>query len=340
MKKIHFSKNQKPLVVAEISANHCGSKKSFLNHIEEAHKCGADLVKIQTYEPQDITLKSKNNYFKIKKGIWKNKYLWDLYKKAQTPYDWHYDAFKLAKKNGINLFSTPFSVRAVNFLEKFNVPLYKISSLEMNDFNLISNIARTKKYIILSTGAGNIGDVKKVLKFINKYHNKVIILHCVSSYPTNIDQANIARILDLQKSFKNNLIGLSDHTSSIYSSLSSIPLGCVIIEKHFKINNKIRSEDSSFSLNQKDFKKLVEYRDLIYKSLYLKSIKKNSSLKFLKRSLFSKKEILPKEKLTKKNIVSLRPKIGIDASQYFKIIGKKVKKRIKKNTPIFYKDIF
>ena len=339
MKKVHFYKNQKPLIIAEISANHCGSKKSFLNHIKVAHKCGADLVKIQTYEPEDITLNSKNNFFKIKKGIWKNKYLWDLYEKAHTPYDWHYDAFKLAKKNGINLFSTPFSPKAVNFLEKFNVPLYKVSSLEMNDFSLISSIARTGKYIILSTGASDLKDIKKVLNFINRYHNKVIILHCVSSYPTNLEQANIAFIKDLQKNFKKNLIGLSDHTNSIFSSLSSIPLGCVMIEKHFKINNEIKSEDSSFSLNKNDFRKLVTYRDLIYKSLYKKSAKKDNSLKFLKRSLFSKKEILPRTKLTKNNIVSLRPKIGIDSSQYFKVIGKKAKKKIKKDMPIFFKDI-
>lgn len=339
MKKIHFTKNQKPLLVAEISANHCGSKKSFLNHIKVAHNCGADLVKIQTYEPQDITLKTKADNFKIKTGIWKNKYLWELYEKAQTPYDWHYDAFKLAKKNGINLFSTPFSVKAVNFLEKFNVPLYKVSSLEMNDFNLLSKIAKTRKYIIISTGAGELKDIKKVLNFINRYHNKVVVLHCVSSYPTNLEHANIARIKDLQKKFKNNLIGLSDHTSSIFSSLSSIPLGCVIIEKHFKINDKVKSEDSSFSLNQNDFKKLVEYRDLIYKSLYAKDIKKNDSLKSLKRSLFSLKEIRPHEKLTKKNVISLRPKLGIDSSQYFKVIGKKAKKKISKNMPIYSKDI-
>ena len=116
----------------------------------------------------------------------------------------------------------------------------------MNDFSLISSIARTGKYIILSTGASDLKDIKKVLNFINRYHNKVIILHCVSSYPTNLEQANIAFIKDLQKNFKKNLIGLSDHTNSIFSSLSSIPLGCVMIEKHFKINNEIKSEDSSF----------------------------------------------------------------------------------------------
>ncbi len=329
MKNFRFTKNQKPLIVAEISANHCGSKKSFLKHINAAHQSGADLVKIQTYEPQDITLKTKSNSFKIKKGIWKNKYLWELYEKAQTPYDWHYEAFKLAKKKRINLFSTPFSINAVNFLEKFKVPLYKISSLEMNDFNLISRIAKTKKYIILSTGASDLNEIKKTIRFINKFHNKIIILHCVSSYPTKIEEANISRITDLKKTFKNNLIGLSDHTNSIFSSLSSIPLGCVLIEKHFKINDRIKSEDSSFSLNQKDFKKLVNYRNLIYNSLYFKKNKKRSSFKFLKRSLFSKNEIPSNEKLSKKNVISLRPKIGIDASQYFKVMGRKTKKKNK-----------
>ena len=183
-KNFSFDYKKKPLIIAEISGNHAGNKKKFLNLIIKASQNGADLVKIQTYEPDDITLKNLN--FKIKKGIWKGKELWELYKKACTPYEWHHDAFKVAKKYNINLFSTPFSLRALNFLERKKVNLYKISSFEITDLNLINEIAKTKKPIIISTGLSTISEIKQSLKVINRYHNKVIILHCVSEYPTKL----------------------------------------------------------------------------------------------------------------------------------------------------------
>ena len=186
-KKLAISSRLRTLIIAEISANHCGSKKSFLKHILAAHKFGADLIKIQTYEPQDMVLK-KN--FTIKEGLWKKSNLWNLYRKAQTPFDWHYDAFKLAKKYKFELFSTPFSVRAVNFLKKFKPNLYKISSFEITDHNLITEIAKTKKPIILSTGMSSIKEIKSALKIIKKYHNKIIVLYCVSGYPTPLKDIN------------------------------------------------------------------------------------------------------------------------------------------------------
>ena len=186
-KSLIFSNKRRPMIIAEISANHCGEKKQFLKLIEKAHASGADAVKIQSYEPEDITIKSKNKKFKIKDGIWKGKYLWDLYVKTQTPFRWHKDAFNLARRKKINLFSTPFSLRAVDLLEKNKVKFYKIASLENDDEMLIKKIAKTKKPIIISTGASSFEVIKKSLKIINKFHNKVIILHCVSNYPTSIE---------------------------------------------------------------------------------------------------------------------------------------------------------
>ena len=142
-KKINIEEKQAPLIIAEISGNHCGKKSLFLNHIKLAAKNGADLVKIQTYEPEDITI--KNNNYKIKNGIWKSSSLWSIYKKACTPFEWHREAFRLAKKIGITIFSTPFSIRAVDLLEKLKVPLYKISSFEITDYKLIKYIASKKK---------------------------------------------------------------------------------------------------------------------------------------------------------------------------------------------------
>src|SRR6056300_1700894 len=165
-----FSPKNRPLIIAEISGNHCGNKKLFLKHILEAKKSGADLVKIQTYEPEDLLVNKKVNLKKLAKGTWKGKSLWQLYQQSCTPFSWHEDAFKLAKKNNIVLFSTPFSIRALKFLKKFNPPIYKISSFEITDYELIKNIAQTKKPIILSTGMSNVYEIEKAIKIIQKYN--------------------------------------------------------------------------------------------------------------------------------------------------------------------------
>ena len=176
-RKILISKNKAPVIVAEISGNHNGKKSLFLKHIKAAAKAGADMIKIQSYEPKDITINQKNKHFIIKQGIWKNKYLWDLYKKAHTPFSWHKEAFALAKKLGVVIFSTPFSPRAVDLLEKLKSPIYKIASFEITDLNLINYVAKTKKPIIISTGMATEKEIKKAINIIKKYHSKIIILH-------------------------------------------------------------------------------------------------------------------------------------------------------------------
>ena len=338
--KIQIGNNLRPLIVAEISGNHCGNKKKFLNHIKVAKESGADLVKIQTYEPEDIT-SNKNKYY-IQKGLWKSKSLWSLYNKAHTPISWHKDAFRLAKKLKIQLFSTPFSIRCVDILEKFKVSIYKISSLEITDYNLIKYIASKRKPIILSTGSANINEIKKAVKIINKYHNKIILLHCISKYPTKEENAQIRSINFLRKKFKKNLIGLSDHTKDIFSSLASVPLGAVLIEKHFKTDEKLKSVDSNFSIDPIKMRNLKRFSEQMFISLGEKKFKnfkiENESL-FFRRSLFAKINIEKGERFSEKNIVSLRPLIGVGAENFFKIIGKKSKNKIKAGYPILRKNI-
>lgn len=333
--KINFSYKKSPFIIAEISSNHNGNKLRFLKLVESACKSGADLVKIQTYEPDDITLSKKNKLLKIKKGIWSGKYYYELYKKACTPYDWHAPAFKIAKKYKKIIFSTPFSIRAVNFLEKLKVPIYKIASFEITDYNLIDYIARKKKPIILSTGMANIKEIKNAIKIIEKYHKKIVILHCVSNYPTKMRDTDLKKINILKNKFKKYSIGLSDHTNNIYSSIASIPVGVCAIEKHFTIDKK-KTPDSLFSINPKMMNDLkdasVELFNSLKKNRKEKVIHKN--LKF-RRSIFAKKNILENEKITNQNIICLRPKIGLCASKYFKIIGKKAKKNINAYEPIF-----
>ncbi len=341
-KNLFFDDTKPPISIGEISGNHKGKKSIFLKHILAAHSAGCELVKIQTYEADDLTLSSKQKNFVLKNGIWKNIDLWTLYKKAQTPYKWHKTAFDIARKKKINLISTPFSIKSLNFLKQFNPPIYKISSFEITDLRLIHEIAKLKKPIILSTGLASIVEIKKALKTINKFHNKVVIMYCVSGYPTPNKEMNLNTISTFKKIFPKNLIGLSDHTNSIESCLASIPFGIVAFEKHFKLNDKIISPDSKFSISTKKMTQLNIQKKKFFSFLgknnkFLKNSEKKSLI--FRRSLFALNEIKNGDKFSSKNICTLRPKIGICASNYFKIIGRKSRKNIKKNSPIYFKDV-
>lgn len=335
---IRISYKHKPAIIAEISGNHGGSKKRFLSLIKSACLNGADLIKIQTYEPQDITLNKNYGKFKIKDGVWKGEKLWDLYKKACTPFSWHDDAFKIAKKYKKIIFSSPFSLRAVDLLEKYNCKLYKIASFEITDHKLIKYIASKKKPIILSTGMASIKDIDHAIKIINRYHDKIIILHCVSNYPTKLKDINLHRIKFLKKKFKKYFIGISDHTDNIYSSIAASTFNIVAIEKHFKLDSK-KTSDSDFSILPNQLKTLKECIDGISSSLINQIQKADIKNKSFRRSVFAKKDIKKGEKITIKNIDTLRPNIGICASKYFKLLNRKVKKNIKKNEPIFEHNI-
>ena len=331
-----------PIIVAEISGNHNGNKTSFLKHIKTAAKNGANMIKIQTYEPHDITLKNFNKKFIVNAGIWKNNSLWNLYKKAHTPFSWHADAFKLCKKLNITLFSSPFSKRAVDFLEKFNVPLYKIASFEITDYDLIDYVAQKRKPIILSTGMDSILEIKLAIKIIKRYHNKIIILYCVSGYPTKEADSNLNNIKKFKEIFKGFNIGLSDHTDNIFTSLASTTFGVSLIEKHFIISKKMHSLDKKFSIDKDQLKLLSEGVKKTFWSLgdskkKLNKIEKNN-LKY-RRSIFSIKDIEKNQKISRKNIGNFRPVIGLESNNYFKILGLKAKKKIKKHTPIFIKDL-
>jgi len=338
-KNLTISDKKPPIVIAEISGNHAGKKSSFLNHIRLAKENGADMVKIQTYEPEDITLNQRGKKFRMNSGTWKGKFLWDLYKKAHTPFSWHYDAFKLAKKLNITLFSSPFSKRAVDLLEEFKVPLYKVAFFEITDLELIDYIARKRKPIIISTGMATLKEIKNAIKVIEKYHKKIIILYCVSGYPTKISEANISTIKIFKKLFKNYLIGISDHTNDIYSALAATSLGATVIEKHFILNKKMKSVDRSFSIDCTDLNNLKNFSKNIHLALGKPYIgpKKNeiNSLK-LRRSIFAIKDINKGEKFSKNNIRSYRPKIGIGSEKYVEVLGKTAKRKFIKGSPIFF----
>ena len=327
----------KPLIIAEISANHGGSKKKFLNLIKSAAKNGADLIKIQTYEAKDITIKN------IKVGKLN---LWDLYSKAKTPLSWHKEAFKLAQKLHITLFSTPFSLRAVQLLENLNVKLYKISSFEITDLLLIDAIAKTKKPIILSTGMASLNEINAAIKCIKKHHSKIIILHCVSGYPTKEEDINLSRLIFMKKKYKDYNIGLSDHTNDINSSIASCCLGAIIIEKHYILNKLDKSYDKNFSIDPEQLKKLSKFSKVIHKNLVNKknniqmlNNKGEDYSKLFRRSIYLIKDIKKGEKITLKNISTFRPSIGVKSENIFKVLGKVINKNKKKDQPLRYNDL-
>jgi len=337
--------NNQTKIIAEVSANHNGSKKEFLKHIIKAHKNGADYVKIQTYEAEDMCLNKK---FTIKSGLWKNTNLFDLYKKAQTPFSWHHDAFRLAKKNKIKLFSTPFSIRSFRFLKQFKPPFYKIASFEITDLNLIENIAKEYVPIVLSTGLAKIYEIKKAVNTIKKYHSEIILLYCVSGYPTPSNEIDFNNFEYLRKETNVKYIGFSDHTKGINVTLKALKYNICLIEKHFIADKKLKSPDSAFSIDPselRNLKKKIKNSKKINKHFYypLNQKKKltaseKKSLIF-RRSIFIIKNIKKNEKFTSKNIACYRPKVGICASKFNKIIGMRANKNIRSLSSLRFNQI-
>ena len=325
-----------PFFVAEISANHNGKIQNAKKLIYNAKKYGADAVKLQTYSPETITLKSRNKYFKINKGPWKNYYLWDLYQKGHTPFSWHKELFEYAKKLKIKIFSTPFDETAVDFLESLNCPYYKVASFEITHLPLIKKIASKKKDMIISTGLANLKEIKTAYDTAKRYGAKnVTLLYCVSSYPSNIEDFNLMNINLLKKKFNCN-VGLSDHSLDNSISSTAVVLGARVFEKHIALNKK-KGLDSHFSLVGKEIyeykQNLLKIYELIKNKNFFRSKKELENIKF-RRSIFSFKDIKKGEKFSHENIKVVRPSDGLDPKFYEKLIGKKSKFSIKKNYPL------
>jgi len=322
-----IGKDHRSIIVAEISANHNKNFNTIKRLIKSAKKSGADLIKIQTYTAETLTINSKKKDFLIKKNnSWsKDKYLWNLYKKAETPKSLTSKIFNYSRSIGIDVFSSPFDIDAVNFLEKLRCPAYKIASPEINHIPLIERVAETKKPIILSLGLSNINDIDLAIKTIRKKGNsKIVLLQCVSSYPASIKEQNIKSILEIEKKY-NVLCGLSDHTLGFIASVSAVAIGAKLIEKHFNLTNN-KSVDSFFSTNEKEFKKMTDNIRLIESSLgsgkieISKSSKKNFNSR---RSIYVSKNIEKGEIITNNNIKIVRPNYGLHPKFYNFILNKK-----------------
>ena len=327
----------KVFFIAEISANHCGNFKLAKKLINCAYLNGADAVKLQTYTPDTMTIKSNKKYFKINQGLWKGYTLWDLYKKAHTPLNWHKQLFKYGKSLGIKVFSTPYDETAGDFLEKLRCPIYKISSFEMTDLNLIKKVSKTKKPLIISTGMADLNEIETSVKVAKRNGAKdLTLLYCVSNYPSSIDDFNLNNIKILKNKFKCK-VGISDHSTDNRVAIASVASGAEVIEKHIALDNQKKGFDIDFSLKGKQIKKLRNDVDIAFKLLGKNSFFRNKNenkSKVFRRSIFTTKDIKKGQKFTKDNLKVIRPGYGLEPKYFNKILNKKSPLNIKKDEPL------
>ena len=325
-------------IVAELSANHLRNFNLAIKTIKAIKKAGADAVKLQTYTPDTITINSKNKYFKIKQGtIWDGQTLYNLYKKAYTPWQWQPKLKAIAEDLGLICFSTPLDKTAVDFLQNLNVPAYKIASFEITDISLIEYVASKNKPIIISTGIAKRSDIEEAVAACRSMkNNQIILLKCTSIYPTPLGEVNLSMIPKLKKDFK-CMVGISDHTLGNSVAIAAVALGARLIEKHFILDRKLKSPDAAFSLEPEEFKSLVKSLREVEKALGDEKYRLTEKIKRareLMRSLFVVKDIKKGEMFTQENLRSIRPGNGLPPKYLKDILGKKAARNIKRGTPL------
>lgn len=324
---------QKPYIVAELSANHNGSIESALETIKAAKKCGADAIKIQTYDADSMTIDCNKKDFYIRGGLWNGYKLYDLYKRAETPFEWHDEIFKFARKIGITIFSTPFDERGVDLLDKLDTPAFKIASFELCDLPLIKYVAQKNKPIIMSSGISSKEEIADAIETAKYYGcNDIVLLHCVSSYPAPINEANLSQINELSNFF-NVPVGLSDHTLGTTVSIASVALGACLIEKHFILDKGIESPDSKFSISPSELEHLCKESFLSWQSIGKATYNKQKSEEkniIFKRSIYFVRDLPKGHVITSKDIKRIRPGMGLPPKLFDQIIGKKTTKSVER----------
>ena len=326
-----------PFIVAEISANHNRSIERAKLSVRAAAEAGADAVKLQTYTADTLTISCDNEYFKIKGTLWEGKTLYDLYKEAYTPWEWHVELQALAHELGLGFFSTPFDATAVDFLESLNVPCHKIASFELVDIPLLKKVASTCKPVIMSTGMANLAEIDEAVKILHENGTQdLILLKCTSSYPALPEEINLKTIPHLAQAF-NCPVGLSDHTMGSAVAVAAVALGACVVEKHFTLSRSDGGPDSAFSMEPHEFKQMVEDIRVVEKALgqvsYNLTEKEKESAVF-RRSLFVVEDIEKGDIFTTKNVRCIRPGFGLHPRHLPHVLGKESKQAIKKGTPL------
>jgi len=326
-----------PYIIAEMSANHNGEIDNAYKIIDMAKTCGADAVKLQTYHPDKITMNINTPEFMIEGGLWDGKSLYELYKGAFMPWEWHKPLFDYAQKLKITIFSSPFDNTAVDLLEDLNTPAYKIASFEAVDIALIKYVAQTGKPMIISTGMADAEEIQEAIEAAKEGGcSELAILHCVSAYPALAEEYNLKTLLDMQQKF-GLVTGLSDHTIDNTIAITSIGLGASIIEKHVTLDRNAKGPDDSFSLEFNELKNLCQSSRLAWQSLgkvdYEVKSSEQGNIKF-RRSLYFVKSINKGEVITDKHIKSIRPGYGMPPKELNNIIGKKILKNVARGSAV------
>ena len=334
--------DEKPYIIAEVSANHGGSIECAKLAIKVAKDSGASAVKIQTYTPDTMTIDSDKPDFKINDGLWKGYTLYNLYKEAHTPFEWHKELFDHAAEQGITLFSSPFDETAVDLLQELNAPAYKISSFELIDLPLIKRVAECGKPLLMSTGMASVSEVKEALDVALKYGNReVLLFHCISSYPTPLRDSNLKNIEFLRDEFGVE-VGLSDHTLTNLASTIAIGLGASAIEKHFKPSDKTVGPDSSFSITPNQLKRLVVDCNDAWASLgnvgFQRSIAEEGSRKH-RRSLYFMNDLKKGSVIQACDIKAIRPGNGLSPKFADTVVGKTLIADVERGDPVLF-DVF
>jgi N-acetylneuraminate synthase len=334
-----IGRNYEPFIIAEMSGNHNQSLDRALEIVDAAADCGVDALKIQTYTADTMTLDLVSNEFVInaKDSLWSGQSLYELYKIASTPWEWHKAIKDRCTERGILFFSTPFDATAVEFLEELDVDFYKVASFENTDLPLIRKIAHTGKPLIISTGMANISELHEMVHEVHACGNPhLVLLKCTSAYPSTPKEANILTIPHLRSMF-NVEVGLSDHTMGIGVALAAIAHGASVIEKHFTLRRADGGVDSAFSLEPAELKLLVEESKRVHQSLgevcYRRSPSEEKSLQF-RRSLYFIHDMQAGEIITDKSIRAIRPGLGLPPKHISQIIGKSLSKDVSKGTPV------
>jgi pseudaminic acid synthase len=332
-----ISKDSPPYVIAEISANHNGKIENAFKIIDMARRAGANAIKMQTYTPDTITLNSSEPDFQITEGLWAGESLYDLYKKAFTPWDWHKPLFEYARKQDISIFSTPFDFTAIELLEHLDAPAYKIASFECIDLPLIRVAASTGKPLIISTGMADEREIQEAVDTALKYGSGALtLLHCISGYPAPADNYNLRTIKDMKSRFGLD-IGLSDHTLDNTTAIAAVALGAVMIEKHVTLDRNGGGPDDSFSLEEDGLSELCSSTKTAWQALgkvnYERTESEKGNVKF-RRSLYYVRALRAGDTITENDIRSVRPGFGLSPKYYDKIIGSTVLKSVEENTPV------
>ncbi|MBQ9119707.1 MAG: pseudaminic acid synthase [Lachnospiraceae bacterium] len=335
-----ISEHAPTYIVAEMSGNHNMELSRAKAIIKAAAEAGADAIKIQTYTPDTITIDCKADCFRVQGKLWEGMTLYELYQTAYTPWEWQSELAQYAKELGIDFFSSPFDLTAVDFLEELAVPAYKIASYEINDIPLIRKAARTGKPIIISTGIAYLEDIELALRTCKEEGNdQVVLLKCVSAYPSPFEQMNLKTIPNMRGTF-DCLSGLSDHTLGSETAIAGIALGAKMIEKHMTLRRSDGGPDAAFSMEPEEFAQMVTQIRNVEKALGSATYELTEMQKKKRsgsRSLFVVEDVKAGEVFTEKNLRSIRPGVGMHTKHYEELLGKKARCDVSKGTPMDWK---